>query len=144
MKDQALIAEIVNRLVPNSATTNLFVSLKLRSVLPNLVLVLERAHRLTPADQASHDLRAHIDDDLVWDSDGAPRCWVELSSIEVEREHEDMLVRLIPSPLEVLTELADSSIDAVHSTPANMLIESQLPARAVRVNVGCVQLAQVE
>ena len=108
-------------------------------------MVLERAHRLIPADKAPHGVRAHVDDDLLWDCDGAPRSWVELSSVEMPREHEDVLVVIFPLPLEVLTQLADAGADAVHSAPAWVAVEPQLhPCNSSRVDVGCVQLTQVE
>ena len=60
------------------------------------------------------------------------------------REHEDMLVSLLPLPLEVLAELTDTGVDAVHSTPAWVAIELQLPPRRALVDVLSVKLTQVE
>ena len=144
VKDLPLVTEVINRLIPNSSARHLFRGLQLGSILPNFILALEGAHRLVPADKASHDVGAHVDDDLLWDADGAPRRWIELSSIEMVREHEDMLVSLLPLPLEVLAELTDAGVDAVHSTPAWVAVELQLPPRRVLVDVVSVQLAQVE
>ena len=56
-----------------------------------------------------------------------------------------MLVVLLPLPLEVLTQLTYAGVDAVHSAPAWVAGELQLPPLTVLlVDVACVQLAQVE
>lgn len=55
-----------------------------------------------------------------------------------------MLVSLLPLPLEVLAELTDTGVDAVHSAPAWVTVELQLPPGCVLVDVVSVQLAQVE
>lgn len=143
VQNLALITKVLDSLVPHAGVAHFLCDLSRRSFLPDVVLVFEGADLLIFRDDLFHYVRAQVKDDLLWHLHASPRCWVELSGVEVERKLEYVHVSL-PLLIEIQTELANSGIDAVHSAPSTMVVKLQFPPRNVLFNVICIELSKVE
>ena len=138
-----LLFQVLNHLVEDACAVLGLSSDQLWPIIPHLKAVLQGSSWLASLGELFGCGRSHVDDYLLWHGDRPPSSWVELALIEVNREHEDVLVVDLVLFSEVLAELANAGVDGVEPGPV-VLIEFQLPPVALLVDVALVQLAEVE